>query len=757
MAAGILDGVVVAEVGTRAACSYCGSLLAQLGATVVYVELGVPPGQPAQGKSLWREQFAAGKLSVSPKSCGSDRQLLDTLVARSDIVLISSDADPSLLRMSLPEEPGNVVCDVTAFGASGPLRGVPASDAQVQALSGLMDTTGFPDGPPMLISIPIADVLAGTYAAAAVLSARRAQRLQGISQRIEIALFDCAFLALGTFLSGTLIPNGEGKSRLGNRHPTVAPWNLYPARDGWVLICAGSQPQWEQLCSVIRRPDLAARFPNQGLRVAHAEEIDQGIGRWTEARTTAACIEMLTEAGVACGPIAPIDGYPREENLEHRKMIQRIRDPVSGRDVFVPASPLRMSVSACTAPSRIPAPDEDRADLEQLLARTPERMAAPVAARPLARALTGLRVIEIGQYTTAPLCARQLAHLGAEVIKVEQPGGDQSRTWVPHIDGRSVSFRLNNADKKSLVLDLRTEFGRSALRQLIASADVLVENLKPGALAKFGLSPANILKINPRLVYCAISGFGADSLYPKRPAFDSVIQAMSGFMAALDAGEIPLKSGISTADTMGAEMAMVAVLGALECRDRTGTGQFIDLSMQDVSAWLSSTSWNGAGARDTPREVLGCADGHLLVSRTGTAAGTPEAIPPAVADELATLSRERAASRLAAAGFDATPVLTVAEAARLPQTEARRLWFLKEEDGIGWPMLASPLRLSVTPPIVSSLAPAAGKDGAAILRELGLADPGRTDGPGRSAGSGGSAPHPSPHAPESVPAGMTDA
>src|SRR5690606_21656903 len=133
------------------------------------------------------------------------------------------------------------------------------------------------------------------------------------------------------------------------------------------------------------------------------------------------------------------------------------------------------------APAAIPAPDQHRAEVGRLLTERPAAAAAPrlpAAMRPLA----GLRVVELGQYTTAPLCARLLAHLGAEVIKVEQPGGDHSRTWVPQIDGNSVSFRFHNSDKKSLVLDLKSAAGVEALTRLLKTADVIVENFKPGTL-----------------------------------------------------------------------------------------------------------------------------------------------------------------------------------------------------------------------------------------------------------------------------------
>jgi crotonobetainyl-CoA:carnitine CoA-transferase CaiB-like acyl-CoA transferase len=699
--ANILSGVLVAEIGLRGGISVCGSLLAQLGATVVYFET---PG----GKAGARSQCAAGKLSLLLKDDAHDRALLDAAALRSDVVLISSDIDPPHAQARIPATPGNVVCDLTATGATGPMQGQGLTELQIQALSGIMDTTGFPDGPPVACAIPITDILAGTYCAAGVLAALRVRRCQGRGQRIDMALLDCAFAALGSFLSSVLTTEAGSKSRLGNRHPTVAPWNLYRSNDGWVLICVGNKNQWERLCALMGRDELAARYATQAQRMESVAVIDEHIEAWTSRHSTADCMALLVQATVPCGPIAPIDLHPREDNLLYRGMVRKIGDNASGEEIFVPGSPLRMSLTPGLAPGAIPAPDQDRVQIERLIRdhRPGEPVSNPEKPKP---ALEGVRIIEIGQYTTAPLCTRQLAHLGAEVVKVEQPGGDQSRTWVPHLGSRSVSFQLNNADKRSIVLDLSSDQGVATLRQLIGTADALVENMKPGTLAKFGLSPAEILRINPRIVYCSISGFGADSLYAKRPAFDMVIQAMSGFMTSVSDGPVPLKSGISTADTMGGEMAIVAVLGALEHRDRTGQGQYIDLSMQDICAWLTRSAWNRPKAQPCAGRLIACSDGYLM------------APPSRGADldaEMKGLTRAEAAARLAASGLAAVPVLSVREASLLPQVAHRRLWFRMPDQDAQWPVLSSPIRLTATPPRVSRLAPAVNADGDEILGGL---------------------------------------
>lgn len=236
-------------------------------------------------------------------------------------------------------------------------------------------------------------------------------------------------------------------------------------------------------------------------------------------------------------------------------------------------------------------------------------MGSPSPAQPLA----GITVLEIGHYTTVPLSTRHMGALGAEVIKVEPPEGEATRGWVPVQDGQGYFFTYMNSDKRSVVVDLRTDEGAEHLEALIRRSDVVIENLKPGALARRGFSVERIGQINPRAIYCSVSGFGAHSLYAGRPAYDSVIQAMSGIMDVVVSNEVPVKTGISIADLLGAETALLGVLAALERRDREGTVLHIDLSMQDIAAWLSQQAWNGAGGRTDERCLVLCPDAFVMV------------------------------------------------------------------------------------------------------------------------------------------------
>ncbi|CAN0349973.1 unnamed protein product, partial [Phaeothamnion confervicola] len=359
---------------------------------------------------------------------------------------------------------------------------------------------------------------------------------------------------------------GHSPRRAGNRHSMCAPWNCYQSTDRWILICSATDDQWLRLCNVMDRADLAAKSHLATLadRLARCDEVDDAVQLWVGERTFAECIEALGDAGLACGPIVPVEALTSEPNLIHRKFLQELPDPVSGAAVVIPASPFHQTSALGRTPDSIPLPGGDREVVKAMIAR---RAIASGAANKMVQPVTPLAdicVLEIGQYTTAPLAARHLATLGADVLKIEPPQGESSRFWPPHKNGQGYFFTLSNNDKQSVMIDLGTEAGRHDFQLLLRKADVFVENTKPGSLERRGFGPRDLAEINPRLIYCAISGFGYESAYPHRPAFDTVIQAMSGIMDLTRSGGIPVKAGISVADILGGQFALLAILLALK-------------------------------------------------------------------------------------------------------------------------------------------------------------------------------------------------
>jgi crotonobetainyl-CoA:carnitine CoA-transferase CaiB-like acyl-CoA transferase len=639
-----LQGIKVLEHGDRIAVTACGSVLASLGAEVFYVEHPCPAGVRIPSVHRAGKQFIASHAAA-----------VNDAIVRADIVILSSDTLPAKLRPRPPQ----IICDITAYGTSGPLAGVAHSDALVQAMCALADTTGEADGPPTICGFPQVEGIAALYAAAGVLAAQLVRTRTGVGDRVEVAMFDCAFSTLSTFLPFHFV--GKPVTRAGNRHVLASPWNIYRAVDGWLLICTGSDEQWRRLCGLIEARALASdpRLANASQRIDHRDLVDHAVQRWVGKQRMADAAALLEASGVAAGPVLSVDDLAQEPNIVHRGLycVHGFRSAIQ---YFNHAC--RVSSGAANVQGTV---------------RWPTRA---VSRAPLA----GLRVLEVGQYTTAPLVARNLGALGADVLKVEPPGGDACRAWTPSQDGQGYFFALSNSDKRSLSLDLRDAADRRAFRALLGDADVLVENLKPGSLDRLGMGPAERAAINPRLIYCAISGFGADSAYPGRPAFDTVIQAMSGIMSSTRANGVPQKTGISYADILGGTFALVATIGALIGRERSGDGEAIDLSMQDAAAWI--TQWRSTSSHNGTGPVIQCADGYVAVDDTRQVGSF---------EPLITVTRDAAIAYLAERGISAAPVNTISEVARHPQAAARELLRpVIDSSNRVWLVFRCPIRLA---------------------------------------------------------------
>src|SRR5919201_213502 len=205
-------------------------------------------------------------------------------------------------------------------------------------------------------------------------------------------------------------------------------------------------------------------------------------------------------------------------------------------------------------------------------------------------ALAGVRVVEVGNFMAAPFCTLQLADLGADVVKIENPDvGDLVRTTAPFLEGESSSFIRLNRNKRSLALDLKAPRGKEVLRRLARHADVLVENLRPGTMRELQLDYPRLSELNSRLVYVSASGWGQDGPYAQRPGLDIMAQGMSGLMSITgeEGGRAPVKVGVPITDLTCALYAAIAALAALRVRDRTGRGQFIDVCLFEAGVSLA--------------------------------------------------------------------------------------------------------------------------------------------------------------------------
>jgi crotonobetainyl-CoA:carnitine CoA-transferase CaiB-like acyl-CoA transferase len=245
--------------------------------------------------------------------------------------------------------------------------------------------------------------------------------------------------------------------------------------------------------------------------------------------------------------------------------------------------------------------------------------------------LAGLKVVELARILAGPWSGQLLADLGAEVVKVERPGvGDDTRHWGPPFapDGAAAYFHSCNRGKSSLAIDLKTPDGQAQVRALAAEADVLIENFKVGGLAEYGLDYPSLTELNPRLVYCSITGFGQTGPYASRAGYDFVIQGMGGAMSLTGEPDgAPQKSGIAYADLFTGLYASVAILAALRERDRSGRGAHIDMALLDCQVavlanqalnWMVSgdvpTRMGNGHSNLVPYQAFRVADGELIVA-----------------------------------------------------------------------------------------------------------------------------------------------
>jgi crotonobetainyl-CoA:carnitine CoA-transferase CaiB-like acyl-CoA transferase len=311
--------------------------------------------------------------------------------------------------------------------------------------------------------------------------------------------------------------------------------------------------------------------------------------------------------------------------------------------------------------------------------------------------LVGVKVIELARILAGPLAGQTLADLGADVIKVEAPEGDDTRRWGPPFIDRdgtpeAAYFHSANRGKRSVTADFRTPEGQAFVKRLIADADVVIENFKVGGLAKYGLDYASLSAINPRLVYCSITGFGQTGPYAHRPGYDYIIQGMCGLMSLTgEPGEMPQKVGIAVTDIVTGIYGCTAILAALHARQATGRGQHVDMSLMDSAVSIltnqalnylvtgdSPTRMGNAHPNLAPYQVFACADGHIIIA-TGNdgqyrhlceVLGLHEASidPDFATNSGRVLHRERLTETLkkATMTFDKTDLLAACEAAGVP-------------------------------------------------------------------------------------------
>jgi formyl-CoA transferase len=378
-------------------------------------------------------------------------------------------------------------------------------------------------------------------------------------------------------------------------------------------------------------------------------------------------------------------------------------------------------------------------------------------------ALAGLRVLDVTQFMAGPFCAMLLADLGADVIKVEPPGGDSTRQMPGAVGVDTPSFNAVNRGKRSVVVNLKMTDGRDMFQRLVRSADILIENYRPGVMTALGADYQQLAPLNPRLIYASISGYGQTGPDRSKGGFDLIAQGVAGIMSVTgEPGGRPVKAGVPVTDLAAGLFTLVGILAAVESRHRTGVGQHVDTSLVDagvaLSLWEATEYFSGMGVpapmgsahrMNAPYQAIRCADGYItlgaanerLFRRLCDVLGHPEwREAPELADNASRVrNRVMLAERiesvtaqqprshwlavLEANDIPCGPINDYAQVFTDPQVVARHMVVEVEHPTLGvLKTLGSPIKLSATPPDVGRRAPLLGEHTDEVLAEAGFGE-----------------------------------
>jgi crotonobetainyl-CoA:carnitine CoA-transferase CaiB-like acyl-CoA transferase len=625
-----ITGLHVMEIADRIAGAYCGKLLRDVGSSVTMLE--PPSGRRSRSAGgpygLPLFQFLnGGKRSVvldgsgaKPDWSGADVIVVQATPARA----LAAGLDVNAL---LAADPRLIVATISDFGWTGPWVDRPATEFTLQAMCGAIGYRGVPEKPPVSVGGRIGEYVGGVFAAAGILALRRRVDAGGPGGRLDVSLLECMTLAMQSYewLHATLM-------LLDGYHRSIEVPSIEPAKDGWVGVSMVTGQQWLDFAAMVEQPALADE-PDLRVQLGRwprRQEVYKLIHPWFAARTVE---EVVETASLYRIPMAPIGNGASVVTMDH--FVERGVFVANPAGFLQPRPPWAMSTAAPEAPA---APPPLGASDGREPARA-DRSAVPVDG-PVRRPLAGLRVIDLTAFWAGPAATAILAGLGADVVKIESvqrpdgirfAGGQRpdADAWWEY----SWVFHGVNVDKRSVTLDLGDPEGRATLLDLVAQADVVIENYSPRVLDGFELTPDVLLGVNPSAVVVRMPAFGLDGPWRDRVGFAPTMEQLSGMAWLTGHPDGPPMAPRGVCDPLAGAHAAFVVLAALEHRDRTGKGMLVEVPMIEVALNVTAEQMLEYQCRGELMEREGNRARHAAPQNVYACAGDEQWVALAVEDD----------------------------------------------------------------------------------------------------------------------------
>jgi crotonobetainyl-CoA:carnitine CoA-transferase CaiB-like acyl-CoA transferase len=593
-----LDDTRVVDLTRFLSGPYATTVLADLGADVVRI---IKPGsEPKDNEPLtvpmafeWATNRDKRAVGID-LTTGTGRAALLGLVERADVVV--SNFRPGILdRLGLGSDvletvnPRIISCDISGFGESGPWAAMPSYDLVAQAASGSIDITGpHEDGvAPCRWGVPVGDTVAALYAVIGILAALEVRDRDGIGQRVSVSMLD-GLLSLSTYRVPQVFD--AGLSPRADQHMGgggTRPYGPFRCSDGRWLAIGFAQPHWAAACTTMGAPELIAdpRFATEHDRNRNPQALEAAIADRLRRRPSDEWEAAFIAVGAPAGKVNTLQEAFAHPQIVARGMIREIHDE-HGRSAHVAADPMGFR-DASHPPIHVGAIDAIGWNARAAVAGTVHPSSD--ARTPL----DGVRVLEMdGNEPSKTLGTQILADLGADVQLIERPEPVRPRDPLAPPDAFTLTDAMRwgmHRGKRAMTLDLKNAEDRAAYLRLVADADIIYDNYRPGVKARLGVAREALVDVNPKVVSCSATGFGATGPWAQAPAYDVTLQALSGSMSITGNGgadDPPIRWGHPIGGLAGGLYGAIATLASLRDVRRGRPARHIDLSLLDIQIAL---------------------------------------------------------------------------------------------------------------------------------------------------------------------------